>query len=40
MELSRRFVTTWKISPLFMQANAASEDRVCTLILFCEICSW
>ena len=39
MELSRRFVTTWKISPFFPQANADSEDRVWTLILFFEICS-
>jgi hypothetical protein len=25
---------------LFTRANADSEDRVCTLILFLEICSW
>jgi hypothetical protein len=25
---------------LYTRANAASEDRVCTLILFFEICSW
>ena len=39
MELSRIFVTAWKISPFFTRANTDSEDRVSTLILFREICA-